>query len=89
MEFPYLITFNSNPICLCSDMNIVDKLKEFSMLRYESEYIIHIINSIGDIYISSRVKILYEKENKTFKYFIGSILFGDESSFKSMLSKIC
>ena len=67
-----------------------EKFPEFE--QYEtccSEYIIHIINSIGDIYISSRVKILYEKENKTFKYFIGSILFGDESSFKSMLSKIC
>ena len=88
MEFPYLITFNNNPICLCSKMNIVDKLKEFSILRYESEYTIHIINSIGDIYTSSRVKILYEKENKTFKYFIDNILVGDECSFKSMLFEI-
>jgi hypothetical protein len=86
MEFPYLITFNDNPVCLCSKMNIVDKLKEFSMLRHHSEYTIHIINSIGDIYTSSRVKILYEK--KTFKYFIDNTLFGDESSFKSMLFDI-
>jgi len=82
--FPYLITFNSNPICLCNKMNIESKLKGMSIHRYQSEYTIHLIDNIGEFYNSRRVKILYEKERKTFKYFLDDI-FVEESSFQSIL----